>query len=144
MLSDVHDVQLVHRRRSVTSIKVRVWNVTSRGAFSHVPMWRALGKVIGLLTSSGKECAQAMLRPYLLAGDQEARIDRPCTWALDFRTNSGSMVLCNDKPSSFGAPDVLAAGVENLKGEGSRRVQRWGRSYLRRWGIVLMCARVGT
>ena len=34
---------------------------------------------------------------------------------MDINTKDVSIILCNDKPTSFGAPDVLQANVEGLK-----------------------------
>ena len=92
-------------------------HLSSRGAFSHVPMWRVISKVAPALVGQGGECFDAIFRPYALVGDTSSSVDRPHAWALDLRSGAASAVFCNDMPSSFGAPDVLAVGVDNLKGE---------------------------
>lgn len=40
---------------------------------------------------------------------------RPCIFEVDVRLGQMSVLLCNDKVNSHGAPDVLQASLEQLR-----------------------------
>lgn len=46
--------------------------------------------------------------------DQLGWAFRPYVSEVDVRLREVSLILCNDKDTSYGAPDVLQANIENL------------------------------
>jgi len=55
-----------------------------------------------------------MCKSHLCLQEEAARAFRPSVFHMDGSVQTVSLVLCNDKPQTFGAPDVLRLSVDQL------------------------------
>lgn len=69
MFSDMEGVQIVRRRRSVVSVKIRFWQVQFRAAFSHIPIWRTLTELAPSADMLVTEAGNGMTKAYQVAGN---------------------------------------------------------------------------
>lgn len=83
---------------SVQSVNARLGMFTCRMAFSHVPFWKMATDGIAVLTRQAT------------GGAEEQPVEkefRPSGVQMSASFERLALVLCNDKPETFGAPDVL-------------------------------------
>lgn len=83
---------------SVQSVNARLGIFTCRMAFSHVAFWKMATDGIAVLTRQATSCAE----------EQPVEKEfRPSGVQMSASFERLALVLCNDKPETFGAPDVL-------------------------------------
>lgn len=117
------------RAISSTSVQIKTGALTVRAAFSHIPFWQAavdgVERVVmaakdndSLLTPSASQLSIARDLDAVLQGGAsvESTIDgqkpfRPHILHISSKMESITAVLCNDRPETFGAPDVLQLSV---------------------------------
>ncbi|KAG1653118.1 hypothetical protein FOA52_012193, partial [Chlamydomonas sp. UWO 241] len=129
--------RLMRMQPAVTAIEFSVEGCQVRCAFSHIPLWHALINDIEIAQRQLSRGAGLFPRPVhalkvsTLAAEPgrmadkrliserialvEATKSRPFSLSLDLHLRDTGLVLCNDKPSSYGAPDVLQASFEDLR-----------------------------
>ena len=104
--------------------------VRVRASFSNIPLWHALMDDLDMVSEHLRGGGPGMFPTpvHVLAhrGRQGVMHREPCSleqlgWGfratvheIEVATRDVSLILCNDKPTSFGAPDVLQANVEEL------------------------------
>ena len=111
---------------SITVVRIKAGALTARAAFSHIPFWQtavdAIQHVVLEVPSSTMSSPSISPAPSI-APDGASKLQRAATEvsvkappAKPFRPHSIQVtanlenvaaVLCNDKPETFGAPDVL-------------------------------------
>eukprot|EP00775_Hariotina_reticulata_P006353 gene6353-6586_t len=115
----------VYKHKARSELLVTVAPVTLRAAFSNLPTWKTLQSDLQLASQSmGAGLGMWPPRPDLQSKVLEIRAaggtwpPPPTGWAAAFRRSSMRcnadlaavvLMLCDDKPQSFGAPDVLQA-----------------------------------
>ncbi|GFR40085.1 hypothetical protein Agub_g633, partial [Astrephomene gubernaculifera] len=133
---------LLSRHAAVSTITFELDTAVVRGSFSNIPVWHALmddmGLALGLiqankglfapapgLLQATRMPAVAKAPPGLRTGVPASQAEavayskatwnfRPSTMYVDVHVKSLAFVLCDDKPKSYGAPDVLTAAMERL------------------------------
>ncbi|KAK9867091.1 hypothetical protein WJX84_006946 [Apatococcus fuscideae] len=105
------------RSPSVISLTAALGDLTVRAAFSHIPLAQsALWMVDNIMMKAAPG--------NMMTGTTASTVELPKPQDADFRPTSVdvngtaqavSLVLCNDKPTTFGAPDVLDFCADNLK-----------------------------
>ncbi|KXZ47067.1 hypothetical protein GPECTOR_38g304 [Gonium pectorale] len=95
---------LLSRKTMVTAISLKLDTAVFRGSFSNIPLWHSLVDDLGLASS-------LMIQNNGLFASWSFR---PSSTALDVDVKSLAIVLCDDKPKSYGAPDILTAAAERL------------------------------
>ncbi|KAL6785838.1 hypothetical protein ACKKBG_A00370 [Auxenochlorella protothecoides x Auxenochlorella symbiontica] len=131
------------RTTTLTAVSVEAGALTVRAAFSHIPFWRAAAAALRLVAGgagagpgspgapTSLDAAQAsgaapgaFVAPAPSAAAalgapasprRAAAPFRPYSLQISARAASLTAVLCNDKPETFGAPDVLLAGVSEVE-----------------------------
>eukprot|EP00887_Chlorella_sp_A99_P007742 scaffold20.g7742.t1 len=102
------------RATASTALAVDAGALTLRAAFSHIPFWQAASAAVrevvlapprGTPRGSGPEAATAAPR---------TRPFRPSSLQVTGLVQGATVVLCNDKPETFGAPDVLQLSLAQL------------------------------
>lgn len=126
------------RATSSTLLHVEAGELTVRAAFSHIPFWQAattavhkvlLAPTISTTHSStavSPSCAEAVSQERfeqqvlvescnasaVAAGaDVQQAPFRPASLQITLGVQQATAVLCNDKPETFGAPDVLQCSL---------------------------------
>ena len=114
------------RATASTVLRVEAGQLTLRGAFSHIPFWqtasRAVDQVVlapvpAVAPSAAASPTRSTPGPAggpAAAGAPGAKPKappplpfRPTALQVSLAMQQGTLVLCNDKPETFGAPDVL-------------------------------------
>ncbi|GIL45737.1 hypothetical protein Vafri_2896 [Volvox africanus] len=101
-----------------------------RASFSNIPVWHALlddvGIAMGLMEQNNGLFSRAptmneLTQPQMLTTASEAAAEMRATWkfrpscmSVDAKVKSLGFVLCDDKPKSYGAPDVLTMAMEQI------------------------------
>jgi len=99
------------RALSTRRVHIRAGALTARAAFSHIPFWQAAVdgvRRIVLAPDTGSD-SSAPSSPNKVGGSGSAgaRPFQPESLQIAASVESAELVLCNDKPETFGAPDVL-------------------------------------
>lgn len=119
------------RATASTVLRVEAGQLTLRGAFSHIPFWQTASRAVEQVvmapappalaasaaaspTRSTPQQAQPMGTAAAAGTWPEAKPKaappppfRPTALQVSLAMQQGTLVLCNDKPETFGAPDVL-------------------------------------
>ena len=120
------------RATSSTLLRVEAGQLTLRGAFSHIPFWQAAGDAVqrvvlappgGAATPAASPTASVQA-PLQRAGASNAAAlaaatpppppFRPSSLQVSLGVQQGTLVLCNDKAETFGAPDVLQCSLAGV------------------------------
>lgn len=123
------------RATSTTLLRVEAGALTLRGAFSHIPFWQTASEAVQRVVlapapgaAPGSTVASPMSRgaptpsPGLARGTSNASAAagappptpfRPSSLQVSLAVQQATLVLCNDKPETFGAPDVLQASLSD-------------------------------
>lgn len=105
-----------YRAMASTVVRVDVGPVTVRAAFSHIPFWQAAvdGVQRVMLQPSAapaSTAAKGLGRSNSPSGGSSSGLRaqpfRPASLQVTGALQTAALVLCNDKPETFGAPDVL-------------------------------------
>lgn len=103
------------RALSKTSITIRAGALTARAAFSHIPFWQAgIDGVKRIILAPASDLSPTP-SPKASSGVEISVVRdksfRPHSLQIAATMESAAMVLCNDKPETFGAPDVLQVSL---------------------------------
>ncbi len=115
------------RATASTVLRVEAGQLTLRGAFSHIPFWQTASRAVERVVMAPAPHAlpaSAAASPTRVTPQQAQRAGgaavadakpkaappppfRPTALQVSLAMQQGTLVLCNDKPETFGAPDVL-------------------------------------
>ncbi|GLI64033.1 hypothetical protein VaNZ11_007171 [Volvox africanus] len=122
--------KLLSRQISESKIVFALDTAVVRASFSNIPVWHALlddiGIAMGLMKQNNGLFSHAptmneLAQPYIRTSASEAAAEMRATWkfrpsciSVDAKVKSLGFVLCDDKPKSYGAPDVLTMAMEQI------------------------------
>ena len=127
------------RATSATLLRVEAGALTLRAAFSHVPFWRAAtNAVYRVVLAPAPAAGSRVTSPAYAAAHAAASLDgleelgcpganavaaaeasrrqpfRPSSLQITMGVQQATAVLCNDKPETCGAPDVLQCSMAGV------------------------------
>lgn len=127
------------RATSATLLRIEAGALTLRGAFSHIPFWKTASDAVQrvVMAPAGgvtpRSSATSPTAPGLQRGGGSASPGqlqragttsslagplpppfRPSSLQISLGVQQATVVLCNDKAETFGAPDVLQCSLANV------------------------------
>lgn len=102
-----------YRATSSTIVRFKTGSLTTRAAFSHIPFWQTLwGNVDRIIYASPSSVQDSTTGTSQNTSPKESNTEefaafRSHSLQVNGTVESAAFFLCNDKPQTFGAPDVL-------------------------------------
>ncbi|QDZ21895.1 vacuolar protein sorting-associated protein [Chloropicon primus] len=107
-----HGITPNERETALTKIRVSLDNLVLKACFSEVHLWNRILKTVSGTQQKhdvDESASEGVPEPL-----QEV-VFRPSTMEVDLKINSVSVVICDDRPRTYGNPDVLRLWAKTLQ-----------------------------